>query len=70
MDVKHFFKQETDTLANSEDPNEMPHNAALHQGLHCLFRQNQSEKKQAGMNLIRSQAPNLVFSRCCPCYTD
>ena len=24
------------TLANSEDPDEMPHNVAFHQGLHCL----------------------------------
>ena len=23
------------TLANSEDPDEMQHNAAFHQGLHC-----------------------------------
>ena len=28
----------TGTLANSEDPDEMQHNAAFHQGLHCLFR--------------------------------
>ena len=27
----------TDTLANSEDPDEMQHNAAFHQGLHCLL---------------------------------
>ena len=27
-----------DTLANSEDPDEMQHNAAFHQGLHCLLR--------------------------------
>ena len=27
----------TGTLANSEDPDEMPHNAAFHQGLHCLL---------------------------------
>ena len=26
------------TLANSEDPVEMQHNAAFHQGLHCLLR--------------------------------
>ena len=26
------------TLANSEDPDEMPHKAAFHQGLHCLLR--------------------------------
>ena len=24
---------------NSEDPDEMSHNAAFHQGLHCLLRQ-------------------------------
>ena len=27
------------TLANIEDPDEMPHNATFHQGLHCLLRQ-------------------------------
>ena len=26
------------TFANSEDPDEMLHNAAYHQGLHCLLR--------------------------------
>ena len=26
------------TFANSEDPDEMQHNAAFHQGLHCLQR--------------------------------
>ena len=31
-------------MANSEDPNEMPHNAAFHQGLHCLLRQNLSSE--------------------------
>ena len=36
----------TSTFANSEDPDEMQHNAAFHQGLHCfvkvktIFRQN------------------------------
>ena len=25
------------TLINSDGPDEMPHNAAFHQGLHCLF---------------------------------
>ena len=27
-------------MANSEDPDEMPHTAAFHQGLHCLLSQN------------------------------
>ena len=35
-----------DTLANIEDPDEMLHNAAFHQGLQCLLRQNQSLKKR------------------------
>ena len=26
------------TFTNSEDPDEMPHNAAFHKGLHCLVR--------------------------------
>ena len=26
------------TFTNREDPDEMLHNAAFHQGLHCLFR--------------------------------
>ena len=30
------------TLANSEDPAEMPQNAAFHQNLHCLLREIQS----------------------------
>ena len=34
------------TLSNSEDPGEMPHNAAFHQGLHCLLRQNQYSAKE------------------------
>ena len=34
------------TFANSEDPDEMLHNAAFHQGLHCLLRQSQSSEKE------------------------
>ena len=33
-------------LANSEDPDEMPLNAAFHQGLHCLLSQNSSSEKE------------------------
>ena len=34
------------TLANSEEPDEMPHSVAFHQDLHCLIRQNQSSEKE------------------------
>ena len=34
------------TLANSEDPDEMPHIAAVRQSLHCLLRQNLSPEKE------------------------
>ena len=30
------------TMANREDPDEIPHKAAFHQGLHCLLRYKQS----------------------------
>ena len=30
---------------DSEDPDEMPHNVAFHQGLHCLLRQNRSSNR-------------------------
>ena len=33
------------TMANSEDPDEMPHEAAFHQGLHCLLRQIDLQRK-------------------------
>ena len=36
----------TGTLANSDEPDEMPHIAAFHQGLHCLLGQNQSSEKE------------------------
>ena len=34
------------TLANSEDSDEMQHNAAFHQGLHCLLRLKRSSEKK------------------------
>ena len=40
------------SLANSEDPDEMQHTAAFHQGLHCLLRQNQSSKKDIQYYLV------------------
>ena len=34
------------TLGNSKDPDEMPHQGAFHQGLHCLLKQNRPSGKE------------------------
>ena len=34
------------TLANTEDPDEMQHNAAFHQGLHCLLAKINLQRKK------------------------
>ena len=34
------------TFTNSEDPDEMLHNASFHQGLHCLVRSKRSPDKK------------------------
>ena len=39
------------TLANSVDSDEMPHNAAFYQVLHCLLRQKQSLEKEIQFHL-------------------
>ena len=47
-----------DTLANSQDPDEMQHDAAFHQDLHCLLRL----KQPLGTEIH----PNLESSACDP----
>ena len=42
------------TLANSEGPDEMQHNAAFHQGLHCLLRLKQPSGTEIHHNLETS----------------
>ena len=39
------------TLANSEDTDEMQHNAAFHRGLHCLPRLKQPSRTEIHNNL-------------------
>ena len=44
------------TFANSEDPDEMPQNAAFHQGLHCSVLKTKSifkERKPIIFSIIR-----------------
>ena len=46
------------TLANSEDSDEMQHNAAFHHGLHCLLRLKQPSSSEKRHNLeIFTQDP-------------
>ena len=61
------------TLANSEDPDEMQHNAAFHQGMHCLLRLKQfsgTEKYQKLENSTSDplnstmSSPILIVSIC------
>ena len=42
------------TLANSEDPDEMQHDAAFHQGVHCLLRLKQPSGTEKHRNLENS----------------
>ena len=39
------------TLENSEEPDEMQHDAAFHQGLHCLLRLKQPSQTETHPNL-------------------
>ena len=45
------------TLANSADPDEMQHNAAFHQGLHCLLRLKQPSGTDIHHDLEHSTSP-------------
>ena len=59
-------------MANSEYQDEMPHNAAFHQGLHCLPKQKQSLEKEI-QNLLKIiycdpsiyTTDNSEFIECC-----
>ena len=42
------------TFANSEEPDEMQHNAAFHQGLYCLLRLKRSSVTEIHHNLENS----------------
>ena len=50
------------TLASSEDPDEMLHNAAFHQDLHCLPRQKRSSEKELQFNLEIIACDSLIYT--------
>ena len=48
-------------MTNSANPDEMQHNAAFHQGLHCLLRQNQLLGTEIHHNLETSTCDPLKY---------
>ena len=49
------------TLANSEDLDEMMHDTAFQQGMHCLPRQNQTSKKEINFSKIITCNPSIYI---------
>ena len=50
------------TAADREDPDLMPHNVAIHQGLHCLLRQKwSSEEKMHFLEIITGVLLNYTM---------
>ena len=64
------------TLANSEDADKMQHNAAFHQGLHCLLRLKQpsgteiSETYTCDPLKYKMGNPILIVSMCLEKFID
>ena len=50
------------SLANSEDPDEMQHNAGFHHGLHCLLRLKQPPGTEIHCNLENSTYDPLKYT--------
>ena len=53
-----------DTFINSEDPDEMPHYAAFHQGLYCLLgiKDLQTKNKQTLLLKNYNLTPKRMYS--------
>ena len=49
-------------LANSEDPDEMLHHVAFHQGLHCLLRLKQTSWTEIHHDLENSNCDPLKYT--------
>ena len=50
------------TLANSADADKMQHNAAFHQGLHCLLRLKQHSGTETHYNLENTTCDPLKYT--------
>ena len=51
-----------DTLTDSEDTNEMQHNAAFHLGLHCLLRLTQPSRTKIHQNFENSTFESIKYT--------
>ena len=58
----HTGNAKMGTLANSEDPDEMQHNAAFHQGLHYLLGFKYSSGTEIHQNLENSFCEPLKYA--------
>ena len=56
----------TGTLTNSEDLDEMQHDAVFHQGLHCLLKLKQPSGTEIHHNLENSTCESLKCKMCNP----
>ena len=50
------------TLANSEDPDEIPPNVAFHRGLHCLLSKNDLREKTHNFHLEIITREPLIYA--------
>ena len=60
FELLHTGNQKTGTLANSEDPDEMPQHAAFHQVLYCLLKLKQPSRTETHHNLENSTFDPLI----------
>ena len=51
------------TFENSEDPDEMQHNAAFHQGLHCLIGKKDFQTKEFNIFFNYNLTPLDMYKR-------
>ena len=61
LNLFHSGYQLTGTLANSEDPDEMPHQVAFHPGLHFLLRAVQVMLRKTSQFKVKNPQGGAIF---------
>ena len=60
--TQHSEDSKMSTLAKSEDPDEMPHNATFHHSLHCLLGRKGSSEKEIQLYLEIIACDPLIYT--------